>query len=156
MLEALFDQRGSFVQILPARPEASTLCAAMRLRGLTVLVVEDDVDNLELLSSHVESEGALTLSASSISAALMMSNAHHIDVALCDLELSDGDGCELVSALRRREGLEKLPAVALTGYSDENWRRKASACGFNRYAVKPFPLDVLTQWLFELATPSAP
>jgi CheY-like chemotaxis protein len=124
----------------------------MRLLGLTVLVVEDDVDNLELLSSHVESEGAITLSASSISAALSLSNERRIDVALCDLELTDGDGCDLVRALRQRAGCENLPAVALTGYSDANWRSKASACGFNRYAVKPFPLDVLTEWLFELAS----
>lgn len=129
----------------------------MRLRGLTVLVVEDDLDNLELLSSHVESEGALTLSASSIAAALSMTSmtsATRIDVALCDLELGDGDACDLVRELRGRHGYEKLPAVALTGYSDDNWRRKATACGFNRYAVKPFPLDKLTQWLLELSSPS--
>jgi CheY-like chemotaxis protein len=124
----------------------------MRLRGLTVLVVEDDLDNLELLSSHVESEGAVTLSANSLSAALHLTHAQRIDVALCDLELGDGDACDLLRELRRRDGYEKLPAVALTGYSDANWRRKASDCGFDRYAVKPFPLHVLTEWLFELGS----
>jgi CheY-like chemotaxis protein len=124
----------------------------MRLRGLTVLVVEDDADNLELISSHVESEGALTLSAGSIAAALSMTEQRRVDVALCDLELADGDGCDLVRRLRDRDGWEQLPAVALTGYSDENWRRKAAACGFNRYAVKPFSLDQLTDWLVELGS----
>lgn len=124
----------------------------MRLSGLTVLVVEDDLDNLELLSSHVESEGALALSAGSIAAALDMTAARRVDVALCDLELSDGDGCELVRQLRARAGCEQLPAVALTGYSDERWRRKAADCGFNRYAVKPFPLDQITDWLVELGS----
>lgn len=124
----------------------------MRLSGLTVLVVEDDVDNLELISSHVESEGALALSAGSIAAALSMTAERQVDVALCDLELSDGDGCELVRQLRARNGCERLPAVALTGYSDERWRRKAADCGFNRYAVKPFPLEQITDWLVELGS----
>jgi two-component system, chemotaxis family, CheB/CheR fusion protein len=124
----------------------------MRLSGLTVLVVEDDADNLELLSSHVESEGAMALSAASIAAALSVSADCQVDIALCDLELADGDGCELVRQLRKRSGCENLPAVALTGYSDERWRQKASACGFNRYAVKPFPLDQLTDWLVELGS----
>jgi two-component system, chemotaxis family, CheB/CheR fusion protein len=122
----------------------------MRLSGLTVLVVEDDVDNLELLSSHVESEGALTLSAGSIAAALAMTTDRHVDVALCDLELADGDGCDLVRQLRRRDGWGSLPAVALTGYSDTKWRQKAAECGFNRYAVKPYSLELITQWLLEL------
>jgi CheY-like chemotaxis protein len=127
----------------------------MRLSGLTVLVVEDDIDNLELLSSHVESEGALTLSAGSISAALAMTVDRRVDVALCDLELADGDGCELVRQLRGREGWTTLPAVALTGYSDAKWRKKAAECGFNRYAVKPYSLQQITDWLVELrsATP---
>lgn len=122
----------------------------MRLSGLTVLVVEDDVDNLELLASHVESEGAVTLSASSIAAALAMTIDRRVDCALCDLELADGDGCELVRQLRRRDGWDALPAVALTGYSDAQWRQKAAECGFNRYAVKPYSLELITQWLLEL------
>lgn len=124
----------------------------MRLSGLTVLVVEDDLDNLELLSSHVESEGALALSAGSIAAALSMTEHQRVDIALCDLELADGDGCELVQKLRRRAGWEKLPAVAVTGYSDAKWRKKASDCGFDRYAVKPYSLQQITDWLLELAS----
>jgi CheY-like chemotaxis protein len=124
----------------------------MRLSGLTVLVVEDDLDNLELLSSHVESEGALALSAGSIAAALSMTANREVHVALCDLELADGDGCELVRRLRERDGWQRLPAVALTGYSDEKWRSKATACGFDRYAVKPFSLELITDWVVELGS----
>ena len=124
----------------------------MRLAGITVLVVEDDLDNLELLSAHVESEGALALSAGSIAAALAMTADRRVDIALCDLELADGDGCELVEQLRRRDGWATLPAVALTGYSDPKWRKKASDCGFNRYAVKPFSLKQITDWVEELGS----
>jgi len=152
ILEALCAHCDDFVQLLPRRAGALHARDAMRLNGLTVLVVEDDVDNLELLSSHVESEGALALSAGSIGAALLMTAERRVDVALCDLELADGDGCELVRQLRGRAGWEKLPAIAITGYSGDPWRKKANDCGFNRFAVKPYSLEQITLWVAELSS----
>lgn len=122
----------------------------MQLAGFTVLVVEDDVDNLELLISHLEQEGALVLGAESMSAALRLASEHTIDALLCDLELPDGDGCGVLQKLRSRPGSSDLPAIALTGYSDAGWRKAAQDCGFDRYAVKPFSLDELTAWLTEV------
>lgn len=121
----------------------------MQLKGLVVLVVEDDPDNLELLSSHLESDGATVIGAGSIGAALAMTSGLEISAVLADLELPDGDGCELVRKLRARDGRD-LPAIALTGYSDAKWRARAAACGFDRYAVKPFALSQVTDWLSEL------
>jgi two-component system CheB/CheR fusion protein len=123
----------------------------LRLRGLTVLLVEDDVDNLELLVSYLESEGAVAVGAASIAAALAQSIGKAIDVVVSDLELTDGDGCALVKQLRSREALAELPAIAVTGYSDQKWRHRASECGFARYAVKPFSLDILVDWIAELS-----
>jgi two-component system CheB/CheR fusion protein len=122
----------------------------MRLTGYTVLVVEDDVDNLELLTSHLEEEGAIVIGASSSAAALSQAQTQDIDAVLADLELPDGDGCELLQRLRQMPGQSALPAVALTGYSDDLHRAKASACGFDRYAVKPFALEALTELMGEL------
>jgi CheY-like chemotaxis protein len=122
----------------------------MQLTGFTVLVVEDDVDNLELLISHLEQEGALVLGAENVNAALRLASEHAIDALLCDLELPDGDGCGVLQKLRDRPGSSDLPAIALTGYSDAGWRKAANDCGFDRYAVKPFPLQELTAWLAEI------
>jgi two-component system, chemotaxis family, CheB/CheR fusion protein len=123
----------------------------MRLRGITVLLVEDDVDNLELLGAHFESEGALTLSAGSIAGALQMMIGRHVDVVVSDLELADGTGCDLMKELRGRAGMQELPAIAATGYSDQKWRDLAADCGFAHYAVKPFSLEQLVVWILELS-----
>ena len=123
---------------------------AMQLTGFTVLVVEDDVDNLEMLISHLEQAGALVLGAESVKVALRLTLEHDIDALLCDLELPDGDGCALLQKLRSRAGFGDLPAIALTGYSDAMWRGKVADCGFNHYAVKPFSLETVTDWLSEL------
>jgi CheY-like chemotaxis protein len=127
----------------------------MRLTGLTVLIAEDDVDNLELLGSFLEDEGARLLSAGSISAALALSIGHHVDVVVSDLELPDGDGCALLKQLKLKEARTHLPAIAVTGYSESKWRSKASGCGFNRFLAKPFSLEALVEAIVELsAAPS--
>jgi two-component system, chemotaxis family, CheB/CheR fusion protein len=123
----------------------------MRLRGISVLLVEDDVDNLELLSSFLEDEGARTFSAGSIAAALAITVGQHVDVVISDLDLADGDGCALLDQLRKREGREHFPAIAVTGYSEQKWRKKAGECGFARYAVKPYSLDEVVDWVAELS-----
>src|SRR5215217_2853483 len=121
----------------------------MRLRGLTILLVEDDADNLELIGSFLDGEGAKTLCAASVARALELSSGQRVDVIVSDLELADGDGCGLLSELRGRDGAE-VPAIAVTGYSEQKWREKAASCGFLRYALKPFSLDRLADWIGEL------
>jgi two-component system CheB/CheR fusion protein len=127
----------------------------MRLRGIAVLVVEDDPDNLELMASYLDGEGARTLSAGSIAAALAMTKVVRVDVVVADLELLDGNGCELLKQLRDRDGMNELPAIAITGYSDKKRREQAENCGFVRYAEKPFSLERLVAWIVELSGPAA-
>ena len=115
----------------------------MRLSGTTVLLVEDDLDNLELLALCLEGDGALVLSARSIAAALAVSAGHRIDIVVSDIELPDGDGYALLRQLRAREGCTRLPAIAVSGYSQEQWRARATASGFNHFAVKPFAIEAL-------------
>lgn len=121
----------------------------MLLRGLTILIVEDDVDNLELIASYLEGEGAVVLSAGSIAGALVLCQSRKLDFVVSDLELADGDGCALLTQLKRDHG--DVPAIAVTGYAEQNWRAKATTAGFLRFAVKPFSLSVLAEWIVDLS-----
>ncbi|HEX2869975.1 MAG TPA: response regulator [Polyangiaceae bacterium] len=123
---------------------------AMRLRQLTVLLVEDDVDNLELLALCLEGEGATVLAAGSIAAALAMSVSRRVDVLVADMDLPDGDGCALLHQLRNRKGSVRLPAIAVSGYSRNEWREQAMTAGFDRYAVKPLSMDALVDAIVAL------
>jgi len=120
-----------------------------------VLLVEDDPDNLELMASYFDGEGARTLSDNSVATALAMTTDVRADVLVSDLGLVDGDACALVSELRRREGMQQVPAIAITGYSTQKWRDKAASGGFTRYAIKPFSLETLVTWIAELSGPAA-
>ena len=121
----------------------------MSLRGLTILLVEDDVDNLELIASYLEGLGAVVLSAGSIAGALALSAERRVDLVVSDLELADGAGCTLLRQLKRDHG--DVPAIAVTGYAEQYWRGKAATAGFLRVAVKPFSLPVLADWIGELS-----
>ncbi len=122
----------------------------MRLGQLTVLLVEDDVDNLELLAMCLESEGATVLAAGSIAAGLAMSITRSVDVLVADMDLPDGDGCALLHQLNKRKGAGRIPAIAVSGYSRDEWRAQATTAGFDRYAVKPLSMDALVDAIVSL------
>ncbi len=122
----------------------------MRLRGTVVLLVEDDLDNLELLTLCLDGEGAEVLAAGSIAAALAVSIGRRVDIVVSDLELPDGDGCALLHQLRKREGYARVPAIAVSGYSQDQWRSQAAMSGFHRFVVKPYPIDALVSAIASL------
>lgn len=123
----------------------------MRLRGTTVLLVEDDVDNLELLSDCLTAEGALVVAAASHGGALAVAADQRIDVLVADLELPDGDGLSLPRELRDRCGRPFLPAIAISGYSTPEWHGRVEGSGFQRYAIKPFSIAALVEWVAQLS-----
>jgi two-component system CheB/CheR fusion protein len=136
------------------RPGASSLKlpVALLLSQLTVLVVDPDSDNLELLSAYLELEGATVLQASSVAAALeaATSSASPIHAVVSELLLADGDGCELLRRLRAQPGRQSVSALALTALTDPDWRRRALDGGFQACATKPFPLVELAPQLAAL------
>lgn len=121
----------------------------MLLRHLTVLVVEEDRDNRELLSAYFQLEGATVLASASIATAL--ETAGSIDIVVSELLLSDGDGCQLLRRLRAQAGREKVPALALTALTDTDWKQRALDGGFDLCVAKPMPLVELTRLLVQLS-----
>ena len=66
------------------------------------------------------------------------------------MELPDGDGCVLIRKLRSMQGFAALPAIAVSGYSRDEWRILATSAGFDFYAVKPLSLDKLVEAIVTL------
>lgn len=120
----------------------------MPLNQVTVLVVEEDRDNRELLSAYLQLEGATVIAVSSIATAL--ETPGEVDVLVSELLLGDGDGCELLRRFRAQAGRERIPALALTALTDTDWKQRAIQGGFDSCATKPLPLAELTQILVRL------
>jgi signal transduction histidine kinase len=115
------------------------------LRGLTVLLVEDDVDSRELVAFILRSRGAHVVSASSAQQALELLVTSSPHVVISDIGMPDMDGYSFIRRLREQPAHlgGNVPAIALTAYTREVDRRQAEAAGFQRHLAKPVSAGLL-------------
>lgn len=102
-----------------------------------ILIVEDQPDTLEMLGASFQSRGYETLLCNSADEALQIAGREHFDILISDIAMPARNGLELISDLRRRKGLETIPAIALTGYTSQNDVDAAIGAGFNLHLTKP-------------------
>jgi len=140
----------TFVIELPLAEAASHAPApsdrpAARLRGVQVLVVDDDPDALDMLAFLLTEAGATVRTAGSAVEAGALLRWARPDVLVSDLAMPDEDGYSLIRTLRAAErgtGRE-TPAIALTAYVRVQDRARAVAAGFNMFVEKPVDLEEL-------------
>lgn len=112
---------------------------ARALKGISVLVVEDDADTLDLLALGLGAVGADVRTAASAEAALTMLETWRPDVLLCDLQLPGVDGYRFLEVLRANPRLRSIPAAALSGIAGLPHDGRASAT-FEKFLRKPTKL----------------
>jgi len=112
---------------------------APSLAGVRVLVVDDEEDARELVTTILTRCGAEVVVAHSASEGLATLQRRRPDVLLSDIEMPDEDGYSLIRKVRslsgERGGL--VPAAALTAYASTHDRAKALAAGFDIHVPKP-------------------
>lgn len=123
------------------------------IRGLRVLVVDDDRDTLELLETVLTGAGAVVACAGTVAEAFELLPAHHPNVIISDIEMPTENGHSFLRNLRSvlDEDGGLTPAIALTGRSLPEDRRKGLASGFNLYLTKPTTPAALLRALSQLA-----
>jgi len=111
------------------------------LKGLKILVVEDDPDLLGILCEFLSMQGAEVAQALNGKEALACLNDNSIELVLSDVQMPVMDGVELIKAIKKMNNL--TPKVFLTsGHSslDEELAEKLGAAAF---ITKPFKLQHL-------------
>ncbi|HVY48866.1 MAG TPA: response regulator, partial [Minicystis sp.] len=106
------------------------------LDGLSVLVVDDEDDARELLTSVLEGAGAAVRAARSVAEALARIAEQRPDVLVSDVGMPEADGYALVRAVRELDGA-RLAAVALTAYARGEDKTRALGAGFDVHVPKP-------------------
>lgn len=118
------------------------------LRGLRVLLVEDEADTRGFLSIMLRQEGADVHEAGSVSEAMANLETFDADMVVSDIGMPGEDGYNLIRRVREREnatGSRPVPAVALTAYAGDMHRRRSLREGFQAHLAKPVdPTEIIT------------
>jgi two-component system CheB/CheR fusion protein len=119
----------------PADPEASPRAPSR------VLVVDDNRDAAELLATGLRLQGHSVETAHDGDEALSKAAAFEPDAVVLDIGLPRMDGYQVARRLREEARLTNLLLVAVSGYGQDDDRRRARDAGFDHHLTKPVPLD---------------
>jgi signal transduction histidine kinase/ActR/RegA family two-component response regulator len=123
----------------------------LSLRGLRLLLVEDDFDSSEVVSAILQDSGILVTVANNAELALELLGRQPFDVILSDVGLPGRDGYAFIRAVRSIPTLIAIPAAALTAHVYADDRRRALEAGFQKHLRKPFDQGELFSVIGDLA-----
>jgi two-component system, OmpR family, alkaline phosphatase synthesis response regulator PhoP len=109
-----------------------------------ILVVDDDMQMLELISQLLEREGYDVQTAESAEDALVMVHRQVPDLLILDAVLPGVDGLALCRQLRRNPKVKDSPILFITGHDSPYSVTDALAAGGDDYILKPFAVRELT------------
>ena len=109
----------------------------------TILIVEDNEMNRDMLSRRLERKGYAVLIAVDGESGLEVARANMPDLILMDMSLPVVDGWEATRRLKADDRLKHIPVIALTAHAMANDRDKALEAGCNDYDTKPIELPRL-------------
>jgi CheY-like chemotaxis protein len=113
------------------------------LDGTSVLVVDDDPDNVDLLSFAIGQVGGTVRSAKDGLVAIATLGAWLPDILLIDLSMPRMDGYELLATIRIDRRLRHIPAIAVTAHAFDIDRERCLEAGFAEHVTKPVDVTEL-------------
>jgi len=123
-----------------------------KLKNMRILVVEDDVDTQELLTTVLRQHGAEVVAVESAVNALAELKRAKPDVIISDIAMAGENGYQFIRRVRSLPPAEggHIPAIALTAYAGLIDRRQALLAGFQTHITKPVEPDDLLAVILSL------
>jgi signal transduction histidine kinase/CheY-like chemotaxis protein len=157
------NQGSTFWVTLPGVPELGrrpksqpAVLAPVTLKGVAILIVDDETDARELLVAMLEDLGAVVRAAASADEALgiIASGAFEPDVLVSDVGMADTDGFALIRTIRSSDSQKarSLPAIAVTAYANPEDRVRALVAGYQNHIPKPVDSHALAAAIVQLVT----
>ncbi len=117
----------------------------------TILIVDDYVVTLRVLSAQLRKGGYEVSTAGSGQAALEKFEQQHFDLAIVDIAMPEMDGITLLTELRKKNSYKDLPIIMLTASVLDDDRVRAQKEGATAFLTKPISswelLDIVLQQL---------
>jgi len=143
---------GSGSRAITRAPAAAAETPRPRLRGLRVLLVEDNEINQQIALEILEDVGVIVEIAASGTAALtwLRTASPPPDAVLMDLQMPELDGYETTRWMRADDRFKDIPVIAMTAHATADERRRCLAAGMVDHVPKPIEvrqlLDALDRW----------
>lgn len=131
----------------PAGSEPSATTPVADPHQLRVLVVEDNRDAAETLRDLLELMGCRVAVAFSGAEAVTTVRQFGPEVVLCDLGLPGLNGYQVAETLRQGPAFSSTRLIAISGYGQEEDRRRSREAGFDLHLTKPVDLTELQRVL---------
>ncbi|MEO0837486.1 MAG: response regulator [Cyanobacteria bacterium J06643_5] len=113
-----------------------------------VLVVEDNEDNLVLISYILESLGCkLIVQRDGGKKTVILAKKHHPDLILLDIVLPEVSGIEILKFLKEEPLTRDVPTIAVTALATKENRENIIRAGFNSYIIKPYLVEELEEMI---------
>ncbi len=109
------------------------------MRDARILIVDDETGLLDMVEVMLEQEGYQPSRADSLASAQETLANDTFDLVVCDLQLGDGHGFDLLRDLRREQ--RELPVVVMTAYTSTDSAIEAMKLGAEDYISKPFDVE---------------
>lgn len=145
LLEDSSRQEGESISLLNPQP--------LSLKELHILVVDDEADAREFVSTALEQYGAIVTAVASAAEALEAVEHLQPNVLVSDIGMPGENGYSLIRQLRKIEAARggNIPAVALTAYVRNEDQVAAIAAGFQLHVPKPVDPAYLAEVVAKLA-----
>lgn len=113
---------------------------------MSILVVDDNKDNLELVNDILSAAGYPLIQAMTGPDAVKQAEAHHPDLILLDVNLPGMTGFDVCQTLKTQDKTSSIPIIMLTAQTDVDSRVKGLKSGADDYLSKPFsPRELLAR-----------
>lgn len=121
------------------------------LKGKSLLVVDDENDLRDIISSELEFMGANVFQAENITNAQNILSKNKIDLIVSDIRMPGGTGIDLLNNIKKRDSTEP-PVILITGFADIT-TEDAYDKGAEALVNKPFKLDDLIKMIARYTSP---
>ena len=109
----------------------------------TILIVDDEPENIELLDRRLSRRGFTVVGATSAEDGLKVALAERPALILMDIKMPNLDGFDAMRLLQADPLTAGIPVIALTAHAMQEDRDRALAAGARDYETKPVDLDRL-------------
>ncbi len=111
----------------------------------TVLIIEDNPDNMKLITFILSKHGYKTMEAVTGTEGINMALKAKPDLILLDIQLPDMEGTEVLKTIRHSEEDGSIPIIAVTSYAMSGDRQYLLNAGCNGYIEKPINPDTIIE-----------